>query len=510
MKRFARTFALVGLTLLASAAGARERWWYAKSDHFEMLSSESEKESRRLLEKLEQFRAFFLQAMPSQRSREPRTFVVVFGSDRRFRDYKPRYQGRPKDVAGYCTEFPDEALIALTTDVDTDPDDDAEPTRLVFHEYVHLLLKTRGVRPPLWLNEGLADFYSTFEIRDDVVEVGRPVAAYVEYLRESAMPSLRELFATRHDSRAYNDENEVPTFYAGSWALTHYLVCGADATNRAKLSKFMAALDGNGSLVPTDPAREFEQAFGISCTDMERILRGYLENGRYGLRRAKLPLPHLADRLAFRPATDLEVTLALLDLKWRVPGDEAALGETMQLADQNPQAPRPQELIGEMYDQMDRPRDGLPHWQKAAELKSDNPYVYVRLARDTLDRGGPMQLLGEPMPEDLTAQVRDWVDRALQLDPNSADALELLAITEAQAKQIRPVAVNRVQAGFAHIRDPLQTLFALGVIRLRAGDAKTAAQIAAVVYRDATENSGLRPAALALGKRATSELAGPK
>ena len=56
-----------------------------------MFSCASEKDSRRILAALEQFRANFLASFPLRGASEPRTTVVLFDSDSQFRPYKPLY-----------------------------------------------------------------------------------------------------------------------------------------------------------------------------------------------------------------------------------------------------------------------------------------------------------------------------------------------------------------------------------------------------------------------------------
>ena len=55
---------------------------------------------------------------------------------------------------------------------------------MVFHEYAHLVISNVMRNVPVWLGEGLAEFYSTYEIGDGGREavIGR---AIVHHLRSS-------------------------------------------------------------------------------------------------------------------------------------------------------------------------------------------------------------------------------------------------------------------------------------------------------------------------------------
>lgn len=498
MKPIIRRMVLLIFGLAASLLPARETWWYARSDNFEMFSSASEKESRRLLVKLEQFRAFFLGSIPLRRAREPRTFVVVFDSDRTFDKYKPLYHGKPKEVDGYCVPYDDEALMAFTTDIDPEIDEDDDGSGTILHEYVHLMLHTRGMKPPLWLNEGMAELYSTFEIKGDTVQVGRAKDLYVEALQQSALLSLDKLFAVNYSSADYNDETEAPYFYAQSWALTHYLICGPDQTNSGKLAKYLDLMDG----APASAAQaNFIKAFGVDYRQMLANLRQYLSTGRYYRRVAKLPLPNLSKRIDFRPATDFERDMMLLDLKWRVQNHASALADALRLAESRPDSPRPHELLAAIYREENKPQDALAHYRRADALKSDNPFVYVALARDVIEHVAPANTLADVLPEATVEQLRGWLERALTINPDSADALEMLAITEAQAPTIRVEAINRIQARFSRIRDPLPTLFALAVVRWRLGDTATAQSLIETILGNGHTPDGLKKAAAELRSR---------
>jgi predicted Zn-dependent protease len=76
---------------------------------------------------------------------------------------------------------------------------------------------------PLWLNEGLAEFYQNTDIHEKGVALGRPSPENILLLRQSRLLPLTTLFAVDHTSPYYHEETKGSIFYAESWALTHYL-----------------------------------------------------------------------------------------------------------------------------------------------------------------------------------------------------------------------------------------------------------------------------------------------
>ena len=470
--------------LIASAAGAgRDEWRYVRTENFEMLSQTSEKKTRQIVVELEQFRASFLSTFRLRPAHEPRVTVMLFDSDRRFTPFKPIYEGRPKDVSGYFIGGEDETVIALNLDVDVD--DESSPVETIFHEYVHLLLHTRGMRLPTWLNEGLAELFSTFRVNGDTVEYGRPKQLYVDVLNVSSLMPIGQLMAVTEESKDYNEEQRAGMFYAQAWALTHYLVCGEDRTNAAKLARFLETAETTTG----GPEAAFRAAFGGSFDKLEQQLRNYLQGGRYFQRHAPAPLKDLAARVVIRPATDAERDLALVNLRWRVHRSGETMLAALHFADDNPTSPRPQELLGAVEASTGDMTAALGRWRRAAELGSASPFVLVQGARARL-----LDLEGAFDPDARLAetdavQLRGWLDRAVQLSPAYDDAWELLAHVESQAADFRVALVNELQTRVGRLRDPNPTLLALAVIRWRAKDLATAGNILTAV----TESTAARP-----------------
>jgi TonB family protein len=476
-------FALLG-TILSSASAA-ERWLRARTAHFEMLSSASESESRRILTSLEQFRANFLASFPFRGASEPRTTIVLFDSDRQFRPYKPLYQGRPKEVAGFFLPGSDEVTIAMTTDVGGG---EMDVTEVIFHEYVHLLLHVRDARLPVWLNEGLAELYSTFLVTGKNVEFGAAKDRHVEVLSRSALLPLTRLFAVNHNSPDYNESHRAGIFYAQSWALTHFLVCGEDRSNGPKLARFIENVSRSG-----ETEEGFREAFGADPKAFELALRRYFDGGRYYKRTVPALLSNL--EVKFAPATDLERELALANLRWRVHHSSDTAYRAHELLRQHPTAPRPHELLAAVAAHEGEMEIALDHWRAAAELKSDNPFVYVRLVREALSEFHGSAYIDTRLAAANILELRSLAERALMLNPEDADALEVTALVETLAETFYVPAINRVQDQVLKMRNPSRTLLALAIIRWRSGDHQTASEIIDVILSQRRADMPTRSAA---------------
>ena len=481
----------IGLALL-SIASARERWITARTEHFEMFSCASESESREMLNKLEQFRATVLATYSLPRFRDPRTTIMLFGTDRQFEPYKPLYNGKPNDVAGYCTGGPDESMIAMTADNDSEFTDE-----VIFHEYVHVLLAAGGEQPPPWLDEGLAEFFSTFKVWENSFELGRAKPDHVETLRQHAFLPLGRLFAVTHRSPEYNEGDRRDVFYAESWALVHFMICGKDrAIYLPRLRRFNELIAAPDSAID----RSFREAFGVDYDEMETRLRDAMKGGGYRIATGPLIVGDLSAKIKFQPAGDFERDVALISLRWRLqtPGDTAY--RLMQLAETHPTAPRPHEVLAAVAVRGQDPEGALSHWRRAAELGSDNPYVYMRLASDRLDQVTAGLTLDYRMPAELAATLRGWLDRAVALSPRYFEAFEALAMVEAFAEKPRLEVINRVQGMVPKMSDKTRTLFAIAIVHWRKGDFVTARQIAKLLVAAPTISPRLRSLTQRLSK----------
>jgi hypothetical protein len=124
------------------------------------------------------------------------TVVIVFPSDDAFTPFKPKFNGKPIDLSGLFLPRRDANYIALVRDWDQGA------MRVVFHEYAHLITSNLTETLPVWLNEGLAEFYSTFQrVGDREALIGRPVPGHLEQLNVPTLLPLEDLINVKPDCR---------------------------------------------------------------------------------------------------------------------------------------------------------------------------------------------------------------------------------------------------------------------------------------------------------------------
>jgi len=272
-----RSFSLrLGLALAATSSAAAEQpavWVEVESPHFVVVSDAGEKGARRAAEQFERFRFLFLTAVPSARM-DPGQPIVILAvkSEQSLRALLPAFWEVEGHVhpAGVFMPGPEKHYAALRLDALGD-----NPYEVLYHEYSHLLIALNLPNIPLWLNEGLAEFFAQTTVTGRETGLGGLSRSHVRrLLTESPLP-LEVLLKVDHESPYYNEANKTSIFYAQAWALTHYLMVGDNAAHRGQLSAFLAQVDHGA-----DTVEAATLAFG-DLKRLERTLAGYIRDSRF-------------------------------------------------------------------------------------------------------------------------------------------------------------------------------------------------------------------------------------
>jgi Flp pilus assembly protein TadD len=284
LDRFALRAALAALlsavVLFAQAAPAaalprQEPWLQLRSPHFTLFSNAGERTARKIALDLEQLRSALAQLDPDLKLGSPTpTWIYVFKDTSSFAPYRLTYQGRPQTGEGYFVAHPYGNHAAINAD----PRRNA--TRIIYHEYLHEVLANNYPDLPLWLNEGLAEYYSTFEVVGGAAKIGQPIPLHVVWLMRNALIPLPQLLALDTSARDYNEGDRRGVFYAESWALVHFLLSKPERRQQTtELLRDLASGKRNGDA--------FRQSFGDLAT-LERDLRTYVQFGVFNEQRTPI------------------------------------------------------------------------------------------------------------------------------------------------------------------------------------------------------------------------------
>ena len=219
-----RTIILVFLLAGALSASARDQvdhWLEVRTQHFVVLTDTNEKQGRRVAAQLERMRSVFQLLLPTASDSPGSPIIVLALKDRKaFQAVEPQaYLAKGEvDLAGLFMRAPDKNYILLRLDAQGE-----HPFATVYHEYTHFMLRNATEWLPLWLNEGLAEFYQNTDIQEKDVLLGQANSDDILYLRHNWLLPLTTLLKVDSTSPYYHQEQKASVFYAESWALTHYL-----------------------------------------------------------------------------------------------------------------------------------------------------------------------------------------------------------------------------------------------------------------------------------------------
>jgi tetratricopeptide (TPR) repeat protein len=412
---------VAALMLTAAVAGGRaaERpWTLIRGEHATIVGRQSAKTLRDVAFQIEQFRAVVGALIPNARRPLPLpTVVYVFDTSKDMLPFVPIYNGKPTSLGGYFHHDSEVNYIAL------DLEGFAESARIVYHEYTHLLLENATGSIPAWLNEGLAEYYSTYSLAGNgkKADIGLAVARHVAQLRERFIP-LSELIAVDHSSALYNEGDRRSIFYAESWALTHYLMIEMPEGPKAINAYATAIARGQR------PDDAFVTAFGMTPAAFEKTLRAYVRQMTF--RAVEYTFPERIEVEAFGKEENIPVeeTGAWLgDLQRRIRRVDEAAVRIEASAKAAPAAAMPNLALALLRTSQSRAAEARPAFERAAARAPDDflvQYTYgVTLLREHHAQGAAGK------SEDID-RARAVLTRAAAINPNSSEAFAWLAYAE--------------------------------------------------------------------------------
>lgn len=461
-----RLLAFVTLCLLSASALAieppreKERWTTLAIDELTVYSSADDYTTRGVASDLVRLRGA-LGVVTQLKVRSPLpTRVYIFGDRRTFEQYSQAAIGRSDNLSGVFLSDRDgnHVLIAGSSKgVD----------RVVFHELTHYFLRnTVSSHVPLWFNEGLAEFYSTFSARKETVDVGMPISEHLAWLHKEKLIPLKDLFAINHDSKEYNEGDRQGVFYAESWALVHYLMVG-NPERRNQLGTYVGLI---ASGKPIDDA--FQQAFHTSYADLEAELRQYvraytMNYVRYTLAEAKaveIPAPQPLPREA--------QLVALADLLMHTNTPHFAEAEAFLSAalKANPSSAAAYAELGLAKSWQRQNAEAEANFEKAVQLGSRDAQPYILYGESILRRVDASVRHNAGAASADVLKARELFRKATELNPSSAPAFSGLGATYTMSPADDPQpGIEALERSIALAPAEVDAIFNLILLDARAG-----------------------------------------
>jgi len=255
-----RCAALFAAWVAASGVGAdsHENWIEIKSPHFTAYSNAGESNGKHVAAQFEQIRALFEQSFPKLRvdSGDKPTILYALRDEDSLKLLIPTY-GQNKNaakIAGLYMPSEDKNFAIVRTDVTGTA---RNQFHVMYHEYAHQLFRLNFRGLPVWLDEGLAEYWGGSEIGDKEARVGIADPGQIQLLQKGPLLPIETLVSIDRTSPLYNTQTHSGIFYAESWALVHYLAMSPEVRDQNLLNKFLRTLQETD-----DPIEAASKSFG--------------------------------------------------------------------------------------------------------------------------------------------------------------------------------------------------------------------------------------------------------
>jgi tetratricopeptide (TPR) repeat protein len=287
--------------------------------------------------------------------------IVLFRNMKEFRPYSPN-----EATAAYYTGDNSRDYIVMSGAAEDD-------RPIAVHEFMHLLVRRGNLTWPIWLNEGVAELYSTLKPHANTVAVGIiPTGRAISLQLEKWMP-LERLLNVARDSPEYNTKQHAGAFYAQSWLLTHMLAISDDY--RPGFPKFLRMMTEGRSAEGA-----FSSVYNKPISAVEKDLKDYFRTSSIKvalfptqLRKIQVGQPGRADPVLAQ--LHLARVLASVNLV------QEASSRLKQLAAANSDRWEVQDALGQIAWRTGAFAEATGALRKAVALKPPAWHVYYDYAR---------------------------------------------------------------------------------------------------------------------------------
>jgi Tfp pilus assembly protein PilF len=248
-------FLFLSLLLLSSLAFAsgEKPWTEIRSPHFRVLTNGNVEKARKVAYEFEQMRYIFFVRFPKARLESAAPLLVFAVRDEETaKTLEPRAAKLWANLSGQFIHGWEKQF----TIVRLDTWGGAGSKEAVYHEYTHSIESMNQHYLPVWLNEGLAEFYAYTRFMGHKIYLGTPSERY-RMLRTMPLIPLETLLTVRPNSHYYLNPRENQLFYAESWALVHFLTYSEGMENGKRFNEFATLLQSG-----VEQKAAFQRIFG--------------------------------------------------------------------------------------------------------------------------------------------------------------------------------------------------------------------------------------------------------
>ena len=342
----------------------------------------------------------------------------------RFAPFKPvRENGlTDQNISGFFQSSDEASYIALPVSGETE-----KSSGTIFHEYFHFLIKNtfQTSALPVWLNEGLAEYYQTFRMKNDRKAIfGEAQKGHLRLLREYRLIPLDTLAAVDYSSLSQMKASEKNLFYAQSWALVHFLMQKNGGSINTTIKKYLALMAENKS-----PENAFEQAFKTKYSETETKLSAYISKKSFDSNQIDF-----GEKLNFETQMKTELIgeaewLNFLgDLLFQSNRYDAAAELLKKSLALNENSAAANLSFGKILMKQGKAAEAAIFFEKAITLDGENYaakfYLADGLFKENLSPDGYVNEL----PPERAKKIRELLKNAISQNPQMIEAYKMLAL----------------------------------------------------------------------------------
>ncbi len=393
----------------AAVAGG-DQWTEVGSSHFVVVTNAGEKQARHILDQFERMRWVFQTLFPKLNA-DPPTPIMVFAAKngKTFQSVEPQaYRARGQlTLAGYFLTSQEKNYILVRLDAEQE-----HAYATVYHEYTHLQFRSAGSFMPLWLNEGLAEFFQNTDIHEKDVILGQANVNQLLFLRQQSLIPLPVLFKVDASSPFYHEEDKGNIFYAEAWALTHMLMITDRENKTNRLQTYLNLMAHH-----EDSVVAAEKAFG----DLKRLqseLSNYIHANQYKqflMQSGAAPIDEAA--FTVKPLTQLDADADRAEILALVQREKEARDILDAILKTDPNNVRAMETMGGIELHSGSTADARKWYGEAVKLDSKSYLANYYFATISMRSGG----------SDDAGAIESSFRAAIQLNPKFAPAYDGLA-----------------------------------------------------------------------------------
>jgi len=412
------TLLWVAAACLASFAAGQESWIELRSPNFITITNANEKQARRVAYQFEMIRAVFRELFKTSGSTPDHSVIIIAAKDENtLKTLLPEFWAKKGSMhpAGIYLGGPEKNYVGLRLDVSMNQEAD-EPFEPVYHEYVHYLTRRMISQLPLWMVEGLAEFYGNVRLEGKKVLVGTPSRSNIIVLRQNAPLPLDTLFGVNASSPYYHEDNKASIFYAESWALAHYLITRDWTEQTQRVNDFVTLLGKN--LAQDEAAR---RTIG-DPNALEKALSKYIRHVTFTAARLDAPAKIDMNDFELQAISDAESLTVRADFLAHDRHDAEARAMLEEALKLNPALASAHESMGFLCTQQGKVEEANQWYSQAVALNSQSYLAHYYYAAN---------LLKGKLDEDSASKAESSLRAAIKISPDFAPAYDALGWLQA-------------------------------------------------------------------------------